>query len=180
MSFLHGDGRLSAQAIVSRLMEFKNAAYKQAYDRARDYLHVLFGEVNVTQMGETLALQEGSTFVYVRAFPIGEKQAGVEVFSYVVLDVEITEALMRHLLTYNLRLVFGSFGLSIDEDGKGAIVLSHTILGNEMERAQLYASVSAVARAADDLDDQLIAIYGGKTAFDKVTSITHEPVEYWE
>ncbi|HJQ24241.1 MAG TPA: YbjN domain-containing protein [Blastocatellia bacterium] len=161
-------------------MEFKSAAHKQAYDQARDYLHALFGEVNVTQMGDTLALPEGSTYVYVRAFPIGDKQAGVEVFSYVVIDIEVTEALMRHLLTYNLRLIFGSFGLSLDESGKGAIVLSHTILGDGMQSAHLYASVAAIARAADDLDDQLIAVFGGKTAFDKVTSITHEPVEFWE
>src|SRR5918911_4574090 len=156
-------------------MEFKTEAHKQAHDKARDYLHELFGEVNVTQSDDTFALQEGSTFVYVRAFPIGEKQAGVEVFSYVVIDVEVTEALMRHLLTYNLRLIFGSFGLSVDEGGKGAVVLSHTILGDGMERAQLYASVAAIARAADDLDDQLIAVFGGKTAFDTVTSISHEP-----
>ena len=161
-------------------MEFKTAAHKQAHERARDYLHALFGEVNVTQVGDTLALPEGSTFVYVRAFPIGDKQAGVEVFSYVVIDVEVTEALMRHLLTYNLRLIFGSFGLSVDEGGKGAVILSHTILGDGMERAQLYASVAAIARAADDLDDQLIATFGGKTAVEKVTSVTHEPVEFWE
>ena len=88
-------------------MEFKSEAHKQAYDKARDYLHALFGEVNVTQMSDTFALQEGSTFVYVRTFPIGDKKAGVEVFSYVVIDVTITEELMRYLLTYNLRLMFG-------------------------------------------------------------------------
>jgi hypothetical protein len=161
-------------------MEFKSEAHKQAYDRARDYLHAIFGEVNITAMGDTLALQEGSTFVYVRAFPIGEKQAGVEVFSYVVIDVEVTEALMRHLLTYNLRLMFGGFGLAIDEGGKGAVVLSHTILGDGMDRVELYASVAAIARAADNMDDQIVATFGGKTALDKLTAIKHEIVERWE
>jgi hypothetical protein len=161
-------------------MEFKSEAHKQSYDQARDYLHALFGEVNVTQMGDTFALQEGSTFVYVRTFPIGAEKAGVEVFSYVVIDVTVTEELMRYLLTYNLRLMFGGFGLSIDEGGKGAVVLTHTILGGGMDRAEFYASVSAIARVADDLDDQIVAAFGGKTALDKLTTVKHAPVEYWE
>jgi hypothetical protein len=161
-------------------MEFKSEAHKQAYDKARDYLHALFGEVNITQMDDTFALQEGSTFVYARTFPIGDKSAGVEVFSYVVIDVTITEELMRYLLTYNLRLMFGGFGLSIDEGGKGAIVLTHTILGDGMDRTGFYASVSAIARVADDLDDQIVAAFGGKTALDKLTTVKHAPIEYWE
>jgi hypothetical protein len=161
-------------------MEFKTEAHKQAHDKARDYLNALFGEVNVTQMDDTFALQEGSTFVYLRTFPIGEKQAGVEVFSYVVIDVAVTEALMRYLLTYNLRLMFGGFGLTIDDEGRGAVVLTHTILGNGMDRVALYASVSAIARVADDLDDQIVAQFGGKTALDKLTAVKHAPVEVWE
>ena len=161
-------------------MEFKTEAHKQAYDKTRDYLHALFGEVNVTQTGDTFALQEGSTFVYLRTFAIGGKQAGVEVFSYVVIDVAVTEELMRYLLTYNLRLMFGGFGLAIDEGGKGAVVLTHTILGDGMDRVELYASVSAIARVADDLDDQIVTAFGGKTALDKLTAVKHEPVEYWE
>jgi len=161
-------------------MEFKSEAHKQVYDKARDYLHALFGEVNVTQMDDTFALQEGSTFVYLRTFPIGEKQAGVEVFSYVVIDVAVTEGLMRYLLTYNLRLMFGGFGLAIDDEGKGAVVLTHTIMGNGMDRVELYASVSAIARVADDLDDQIVAQFGGKTALDKLTAVKHAPVEVWE
>ena len=87
---------------------------------------------------------------------------------------------MRYLLAHNLRLMFGGFGLSVDDGGKGAIVLTHTILGDGMDRVELYASVSAIARVADDLDDQIVATYGGKTALDKLTAIKHEPVEYWE
>ena len=61
-----------------------------------------------------------STFVYVRTFPIGDKKAGVEIFSYVVVDVEVTERLMRYLLTYNLKLILGGFGLAIGENSKAS------------------------------------------------------------
>ncbi|HWC76934.1 MAG TPA: hypothetical protein VG778_05700 [Blastocatellia bacterium] len=160
-------------------MEFKTEAHKRVYEKTRGYLHTLFGEVNVRCVDDTFTMQEGSTFVYARTFPIGEKKAGVEVFSYVVVDVEVTAALMRHLLTYNLKLILGAFGLAIGEDGKGSVLLTHTILGDTMEREELYASVSAIARVADDLDDQIVEAFGGRTALGKL--VGGEPVmEQWE
>jgi hypothetical protein len=161
-------------------MEFKSDAHKKAYEKTRNYLHTLFGEVNVKSTDDTFVLQEGSTFVYVRTFPIGDKRSGVEIFAYVVIDVPVTEALMRHLLTYNLRLIMGGFGLAMGDDGKAAVVLTHTILGDSMDREELYGSVSAIARVTDDLDDQLVATFGGKTALDKLMAAQHEPVEFWE
>jgi type III secretion system-like peptide-binding chaperone len=161
-------------------MEFKTDAHKRVYEQARDYLHSLFGEVNVKVMDDTFVLQEGSTFVYVRTFPIGEKKSGVEIFAYVVVDVDVTEQLMRYLLTYNLRLILGAFGLARGEGDKGTVLLTHTILGDSMDREELYASVSAIARVADDLDDQIVTAFGGQTALGKLMSGKREPVEYWE
>lgn len=161
-------------------MEFKTEAHKRVYDKALGYLHTLFGEVNVKVMDDTFVLQEGSTFVYVRAFPIGEKKAGVEVFAYVVVDVEVTEQLMRYLLTYNLRLILGGFGLARGEGDKGTVLLTHSILGDSMDSEELYGSVSAIARVADDLDEQIVTAFGGQTALDKLMSGKKEPVEYWE
>ena len=161
-------------------MEFKTEAHERAYEKTRGYLHTLFGEVNVKVMDDTFVLQEGSTFVYVRAFPIGEKKSGVEVFAYVAVDVEVTEQLMRYLLTYNLRLILGGFGLARGEGDKGTVLLTHTILGDSMDREELYGSVSAIARVADDLDDQIVTAFGGRTARDELMLGKKEPVEYWE
>lgn len=160
-------------------MEFKTEAQKKVYEKMRDSLVTLFGEVNLTTMDEALVLQEGSTFVYVRATAIGETQASVEVFSYVVVDMDVTEGLMRYLLEYNLKLVLGGFGLSIDEHGKGAVVLTHTILGDTMDKEELYTSVSAIARVADDLDDKIVEMFGGKTAQGKLNA-PPPLIEVWE
>ncbi len=161
-------------------MEFKTEAHQRVHETTRGYLQTLFGEVNVKVMDDTFVLQEGSTFVYVRAFPIGEKKSGVEVFAYVVVDVEVTEQLMRYLLTYNLRLILGAFGLARGEGDKGTVLLTHSILGESMDREELYGSVSAIARVADDLDDQIVTAFGGRTALDKLMTGKKEPVEYWE
>src|SRR5262249_54785191 len=161
-------------------MEFKSTTHQQGYNRVREHLNALFGEVNIKETKDAFALQEGSTFVYVRTFPIGEKKSGVEVFSYVVVDVEVTEQLMRYLLTYNLTLILGAFGLARGEGDKGTVLLSHTILGDSMDREALYGSVSAIARVADDMDDQIVAAFGGRTALDKLMSGKKDPVEFWE
>ena len=161
-------------------MEFKTETHRRAHEKTRGYLNTLFGEVNVKVMDDTFVLQEGSTFVYVRTFAIGENKSGVEIFSYVVVDVEVTEQLMRYLLTYNLRLVLGGFGLARGEGGNGTVLLTHTILGDSMDREELYGSVSAIARVADDLDDQIVTAFGGQTALDKLMSGKKEPMEYWE
>jgi hypothetical protein len=160
-------------------MEFKTEAHKTVYEKTRSFLHTLFGEVNVRELDDTFTLQEGSTFVYARTFPIGEKKAGVEIFSYVAVDVEVTEDLMRYLLVYNLKLILGGFGLAIGDGGKASVLLTHTILGDTMEREELYASVSAIARVADDLDDQIVEAFGGTTALGKL--VDGQPVaEHWE
>jgi hypothetical protein len=49
-----------------------------------------------------------------------------------------------------------------------------------MDREELYGSVSAIANVADDLDDQIVTAFGGRTALDKLMTGKKEPVEYWE
>ena len=159
-------------------MQYKTAAHKAVHEKARGLLKNLFGEINVKEADGTFMLQEGSTLVYISTFPIGEKKAGVEVFSYVVIDVPVTEALMRYLLTYNLKLILGGFGLSIGPDGKASVLLSHTILGDTMDKDELYASVSAVAGVANNVDDYIVATFGGKTAVGKLTETRTK--ERWE
>jgi hypothetical protein len=151
-----------------KMMDFKTHAHRAAYEKTREFLYAIFGETGVNVIDDLFALQEGSAFVYIRVFPVGTSSAGVEVFSYVVADVGVTEELMRHLLAHNLRLTFGGLGLAIAEDGRGSVVLRHAILGDKMDREELYASVSAIASVADEIDDQLVAAFGGSTALDEI------------
>ncbi|HMG33311.1 MAG TPA: YbjN domain-containing protein [Blastocatellia bacterium] len=161
-------------------MEFKTACHKETYERTRDYLQSLFGEVNCQSIGDSFVLQEGSTFVYVRVLPVGDSKSVVEVFSYVAVELTPGEELMRFLLSQNLKLILGAFGLAIDDDGTASVILSHSILGKSMDKEELYGSVSAVARVADELDDQIVANFGGKTALDRLMSREKAPAEFWE
>jgi hypothetical protein len=155
-------------------MEFKSEAHKNAYEKARACLFELFGDVNVRSADCCFVLEEGSALVYVRTFPIGEDRAGVEVFSYVLIDVHVTEQLMRFLLAYNLRLVIGAFGLIVHDDGKGEVLLTRTLLADSLDSGELYSTVSAIARMADKLDDEMVVAFGGMTALGKLTE-RHPP-----
>ncbi len=128
-------------------MEFKSEAHKNAYETTRASLYELFGDVNVRLADCSFVLEEGSALVYVRTFPIGEDRAAVEVFSYVLIEVQVTQQLMRFLLAYNLRLVIGAFGLILHDDGKGEVLLTRTLLADCLESAELYSTVSAIARS---------------------------------
>jgi len=149
-------------------MEFKSEAHKNAYEATRACLYELFGDVNVRLADCSFVLEEGSALVYVRAFPVGEDRAAVEVFSYVLIEVAVTEQLMRFLLAYNLRLVIGAFGLIVHDDGNGEVLLTRTLLAESLDAAELYSTVSAIARIADKLDDEMVAKFGGKTALGKL------------
>jgi hypothetical protein len=150
-------------------MEFRSEAHRKAYETTRACLYERFGDVNVRIADCSFVLEEGSALVYVRTFPIGEDRAGVEVFSYVVIDVAVTEQLMRFLLAYNLRLVIGAFGLIVHDDGKGEVLLTRTLLAECLDCSELCSTVSAIARIADKLDDEMVTAFGGKTALGKLT-----------
>ena len=159
-------------------MEFHSERERRAYEKTRDLAYSLFGEVNVKPLDGMLALQEGSAVVYVRVFPIGGDKTGVEVFSYVAIDVVATDELMRFLLGYNLKLMMGGFGLLFAEDGTATVLLTQTMLGETLSSDELYAGVSAIAGAADRLDDVIVSRFGGRTAINMSDAI--DPHERWE
>ena len=159
-------------------MKFNSERERQAYEKIRDFACSLFGEVNVTPLDGVLVLREGSTVVYLRVFPIGVEKTGVEVFSYVAVDVAATGELMRFLLTYNLKLMMGGFGLLLAENGTATVLLTQTMLGETLSEEELYAGVSAIAGVADRLDDVIVEKFGGRTAIDMAG--TRDPHERWE
>ena len=169
---------MAAGARLRKTMKFKSDLLRLAYEKTREFAYSLFGEVNVESLDGLLALREGSTIVYLRVFPIESGKAGVEVFSYVAADVVESEELMRFLLTYNLKLVMGGFGLLPGAGGKATVLLTQTMLADVLTETQLYATVSAIAGVADRLDDVIVNRFGGRTAINLLAR--GDPHERWE
>jgi hypothetical protein len=103
--------------------------------------------------------KKGSALVHLRILP-WEGDAVVEVGASVVEGAVLSADLLRELLEKNYQLVFGKFAIGPG----GAIVLHHALLGTTLAKAELVSAVMAVAHAADEWDDWIVARAGGKTA----------------
>lgn len=100
----------------------------------------------------------------VASHPWGEDDATTCTRFFVVTGVETTPELTHDLLRRNDRMRFRAFGLDDDED----IFFEHTILGSSCDRGELKASVMALIATADQVDQELVARWGGQRASDRV------------
>lgn len=148
-------------------MQFETDAHKACYEKIRPMLKELFGEMLMEREDRpSFALPHGSTMVQVAIFPWGKDDATIGVRAYVVMGAELTPELLLFLLEKNSQLRFGAFGIDSDKD----IFFEHTICGLTCDKAEIRASIMAVAITADKFDDEIIARWGGQTAIGRMTN----------
>lgn len=104
----------------------------------------------------------GSTFVLVKVSDLGENVM-VIVGSPIGIDVPVSGELAKHLLLehdYN----FGSPSMRINDDGRtGTVTLRTMLIGDELDREEIYTAMELIAGTADSVDDQLVKRFGGRT-----------------
>jgi hypothetical protein len=83
----------------------------------------------------------------------------IRLFAITNLDVPITSELMGYLLAKNLEFVFGAFAL--DED-QGAVWFTHNLLGEFAAPEEIEAALVAVSQTADEHDNEIKALFGGR------------------
>jgi hypothetical protein len=146
-------------------MEFETQAQKECFEKVAPWVTELFGGSVLRKYDRpVLGVMHGSAFAQVGVFPWGEDETIVTTRAYVVTGVELTPELMRFLLLENAGMGFGAFG--VDDDGD--IIFEHSIVGSTSDQQELEASLIAVAKTADDYDDQIVARWGGERALDQV------------
>ena len=110
----------------------------------------------VDQDGD-LAVPFGNTITFIR--PVEESGTKlVRIWAITNVDIELSDELTRFLATENAKLAFGGF----EVDGSRKVALSHTLLGDYLQRAELEAGLAAVAVAADRYNDDIKSRFGGK------------------
>jgi len=130
----------------------------------KEWMQQLFGELPVAAEDKPLfLLVMGSAAVHVGVFPWGDDDAIINIRSYVVTDIEVVPELMSYLLHKNNDMRFGAFGIDNDND----IFFEHTICRAGANKTALKNSVMAVLSTADQLDDEIVASWGGRKATDK-------------
>lgn len=133
----------------------------QLRDKLQRLLTDEFGGVNVDRDGD-FSISADSTRVFVRAQAWGKDETLVRIFSPVLLGLAPSTELYKYVAKEN-QYHFGTLVLFENEAGDEAVLeLKHTLLGDYLDPQELISAVIAVGATADQLDDELLARFGGR------------------
>jgi hypothetical protein len=122
-------------------------------------------EAHFTEMGVPygvdgdgdFAITYHDTITYVRTFE-REGRMLVRVWAITNVDVPLTDGLTRFLAAENANIHFGGF----EAHQSGKVAVSHTLLGEFLQRAELDVALMAVVGVADHYAGQIKSRFGGK------------------
>jgi hypothetical protein len=111
-----------------------------------------------------IALQQGSTRVFLRAMDLTEEHTLVKIFAPVSIEIARFNAdVGQALLEANANLVFGKF--SLDTENR-VIWFEHMLLGKHLDAETLLIGIGMIAATADDYDEAVSNMAGGKRFFE--------------
>jgi hypothetical protein len=144
--------------------QFKTIAQQSIFEKVAIWAREMYGELAfVAPDAPVISLQIGSAYLAALVVPWGEKEAMINVRSYVVTDITLTPELMYYLLQSNANFAIGAFGIGSDD----CVVFEHTIVGSTCDKEELRTSFHAVISVADEEDDFIVSRWGGKRAIDR-------------
>lgn len=128
-------------------------------EKVQRYLADMLGTVSMDRDGDFF-VRNGSAQVFLRVMPFGDKNSIVRVWAPTNQDVPESPELYRYIAT-NTRYLFG--GLAAHATGKNTanIAFAYSLLGEFLDPDELRSAVTAVAVAADTLDDEIKSKFGG-------------------
>lgn len=146
-------------------LQFQTSAQEACYEKIVTWMQQIFGKCPCARQDfPGLGIFVGSALVEVLIYPWHDDDAVINVRSYVVVGAEIRSDLLRYLLEENVKMIFGAFGISADNE----ILFEHSIVGSTCDKKELEASVKAVMDISDDYDDKIVERWGGKRALDRI------------
>lgn len=135
--------------------------------KVETYLRQRKVNYTVTPKGE-YEVQFGTTAVTVKLEKWIEGTTMVRLTAPVALNItEITPKLTRFLAEENHKTLFGKF--SLDTKNK-AILYEHTLLGDFLDPDELFVAMGTIVGVADDYDELVSEMAGGKRAIDVWTA----------
>lgn len=144
-------------------MQFQHEVHRETQERVAEYLSELFDDPVETDEDGHFYVRYGTTVLEIAVDPYGDEEAIVNLTSYCVQGVEITEELLRTLLESNHRRPLGAFSV-VGED----IFYSYGLLARSMQPRDLLRAIASVAEFADEYDDKIVAEFGGQTALERI------------
>ena len=108
-------------------------------------------------------LRYGSTFLVVIPCQWGDRTL-VKLIAPVASNItKITPELTRFLVEKNNELLFGKFSLDTPNN---TVWYEHALLGDFLDEEELFVAVAAVLKTADDHDEEVSRMAGGRWTVD--------------
>src|SRR5688572_8164513 len=104
-------------------MEFEHAVHRETHERVAEYLDELFEDPVETDEDGHFYVRYGTTVLEIAVDPYGPEEAIIQLTSYCVQGVEVSEELLRGLLESNHDQPLGAFSV-VGED----IFFSYSLL----------------------------------------------------
>ncbi len=146
-------------------MKFKTPVQQQCYEKIQPWLTESYPNTHTPPYEIPLfVIPMGSATAMIEVSPMGDNEALILVWAYVVTGADLRPDLLRYLLQKNYELQFGVF--SIDEEGD--IRVHASLIGSTCDKKELLTSVSSVLETADMYDDDIVKTWGGKRALDRM------------
>lgn len=90
----------------------------------------------------------------------------VKVWSPMLREVSLSPDVYRWVATKGQYRYFAHAKILEEDDGTGMLAWEHDLLGDFIDADELKYAVAAVTFGADELDDELQAMFGGRRATD--------------
>lgn len=129
-------------------------------EKVQRYLIDQFGSVSIDR-DDDFFVKRGSAVTYVRVQPWGDSSTLVKVWAILTTGVTLTPDVYRWVAVDGQAYYFGHARVVEDGDGLGRIQFEHTLLGDVLDADELSATMSGISSSSDDLDDELVARFGG-------------------
>lgn len=133
----------------------------QVKEKIQRILAEALGSVSVDKDGDFFVRQD-SAVVFVRVVERGDGTTIVKSFAHLLTDVKLTPEVFRWVAIDGQEYFFGHARVIEGDNGLGLILFEHILLGDFLDAEELKWAVLAVVSAANDMDDDLQARFGGK------------------
>jgi hypothetical protein len=137
--------------------------------RLREWLESSYHGVEVEDNGWITVPDIGPSTVQVEASLVQGGHLKVEVFTPMLIDVPLSDELLRYVAIEGGRFHFGSMALDVDEDEHALLQFSHSLIADSLDREAFLAVVWLVASTVVERSPDLQRRFGG-ALFRELTS----------
>ena len=129
-------------------------------EKVQRFLLEVLNTVAIDRDGD-FTFREGSTRLFISVQPFGEASASVRIVAPIISEAPASPELFKFIATDG-SYKFGHLTCQ-EKGGKVSILFNHTLLGDFLDPDELKLAVFLMARTADELDDEIVKKFGGRT-----------------